>query len=678
MKKDEAEKRIKSLRKEIETHRQAYHVHDKPTISDEAYDSLMNELIKLESEFPEFHDKLSPTQRVGGEILEEFEKFVHKVPQWSFDNVFSFEELEKWEERNVNYLKKEKGFLEKPTYFAELKIDGVKIVLYYERGRLKNAVTRGDGVVGEDVTENIKTIRTVPFVLPEKIDIVVIGELWIGKKEFEKINKERKNNGLELYKNPRNLAAGTIRQLDPKIVASRKLNYFAYDIETYSPTSLEGGLRGVFTQKEEIETLKTFGFKVNKESKFCKNLQEIQEIYDEWNNGKRTSEEYGIDGLVVKVNKRKIFDLLGYTAKSPRGGIAYKFSAEEAVTKLVGVTYQVGRTGAVTPVAELEPVELAGTTVKRATLHNFDEIERLGVKIGDSVMVRKAGDIIPQVFGVFENLRNGKEKKILEIKNCPVCDTNLIKDTAGDGVKLLCTNLICESRVINKIIYFASRKVADIEGLGESTATALFNAGFVHNVSDIYNLSKENILTLEGFKEKSAQNLLDGIEKSKTLPLEVFIMGLSIKNVGGETSIDLAKHFKTLNNFLGANESELKKIYGIGEKIIEEIIRFLNDSENKKEIQRLLKQIKVKDFENKEKSAKLEGLRFVITGTFQDYSREDIEQIVKENGGSVQNAVNNKTSYLVLGSDPGSKLAKAEQLGIKIISLNDFLDLVRG
>ncbi len=668
MKKTEIQKRIKGLREEIEKHRVAYHVRDKPTISDEAYDSLLKELLKLEEENPEFFDALSPTQRVGGEILEEFTKFTHKVAQWSFDNVFSFEELSKWEERNLNYLRKEKSFIEKPTYFSELKIDGVKIVLYYEAGRLKNAVTRGDGVVGEDVTENIKTIKTIPFILPKEIDIVVIGELWISKNEFEKINKEREKNNLELYKNPRNLAAGTIRQLDPKIVAERKLNYFAYDTENSFFS----------TQQEEIKTLKTFGFKVNEESKFCKNLEEVQKMYNKWNDGKRNSEEYGIDGLVIKINERKIFDDLGFTAKSPRGGIAYKFSAEEAVTKLLDVTYQVGRTGVVTPVAELEPVEVAGTTVKRATLHNFDEIERLGVKISDTVMIRKAGDIIPQVFGVFKNLRTGKEKKIIKIKNCPICNTNLVKENKNisEGVKLICPNPDCEAKIINKIIYFASRKVANIEGLGESTVTALFNSGFIKNISDIYKLTKENILNLEGFKEKSTQNLLDGIEKSKILPLEIFITGLSIKNVGEETSIDLAKYFKTFKNLLNADKSEFAKIFGIGEKIKEDIVNYFSNKKNILEIENLLKYIKVKDFENNKKSAKLENLRFVITGTFEEYSRENIEKIIKENGGSVQNSVNNKTSYLILGSDPGSKLAKAEQLGIKIISIEEFLKLI--
>jgi DNA ligase (NAD+) len=671
MKRSDAKQRIEKLVNEIETHRIAYHVHDKPTISDEAYDSLITELVKLETKFPEFLDSHSPTQRVGGEILDEFQKFNHKIPQWSYDNVFSFDELSKWEERNLNYLKKERNILDLPTYFAELKIDGVKIVLYYENGKLQNAVTRGDGEVGEDVTENIKTIKTIPYNISEKKSIAIIGELWIGKKEFDKINSEREKNNQELYKNPRNLAAGTIRQLDPKVVAERKLNYFAYDIESTDNSDFVA-----HTQKEEIDLLKIFGFNVNRESHFCKNLDDIQTIYKKWNDEKRYTEEYGIDGLVIKVNERNIADNLGFTAKAPRGGIAYKFSAEETVTKLVSVTYQVGRTGVVTPVAELEPVQLAGTTVKRATLHNLDEIERLGVKIGDSVMVRKAGDIIPQVFGVFVNLRTGQEKKIVEIKKCPVCNSVLHKDEGGEGVKLICKNPSCEAQIINRIIYFSSRKCANIEGLGESTATLLFNAGKVRSISDIFELKKNDILELDGFKEKSTDNLLAGIKTAQNLPLEVFIMGLSIKNVGEETSHDLAKHFQTLENFINCKEDDLRKIFGIGEKIIEEIILFLTSQVNKKEIQKLLKYIQVNDFESKEKSSKLENVRFVITGTFDKYSREDIEQLIKENGGSVQSTVNAKTSHLILGSDPGSKLEKAQKLGIGILSINEFLKLL--
>jgi DNA ligase (NAD+) len=414
-----------------------------------------------------------------------------------------------------------------------------------------------------------------------------------------------------------------------------------------------------------------FGFTVNKESKYCKTIQEVQKVYEKWNGNKRESEEYHIDGLVVKVNERGIYDSLGYTAKSPRGGIAYKFEAEESTTKLLSVTYQVGRTGVVTPVAELEPVELSGSTVRRATLHNFDEIERLGVKIGDTVYVRKAGDIIPQVFGVVESLRTGKEKKIVEIRKCPICNTELVKDT-GDGIKLICPNESCESKVINKLIYFASRKCANIEGLGESTVQALYDAGLVHKVSDIYKLSKKDILTLEGFKEKSAQNLLNGINTAKTLPLETFIMGLSVKNVGEETSVDLAKHFKSLNNFLNTTKDELNKIYGLGDKIVFELLTYLENKDNQKEIKELLKHIEVKDYVSRNVSSTLEGLRFVVTGSFEEMSRDEIEASIKNNGGAVQSAVNAKTNYLIVGTDAGSKLEKANKLGVKTISLSEF------
>lgn len=669
MTKSDAKKRIELLRAEIEKHRTAYHVFDKPTISDEAYDSLMKELSELEKEYPEFDDSFSPTKRVGGEVLDSFKKIKHEFSQWSYDNVFDLDELKKWEERNQNYLNKNFSEYNDTTfnYFTELKIDGLKVILKYENGTLVQGATRGDGETGEDVTENIKTIKTIPFKLKTRISFFVIGEVWMSKTEFKNINEERDQLGLDLYANPRNVAAGTLRQLDTSITASRNLKFFAYEIAGVD----------MKTQEEINKSLRENGFLVNDKSRLCKNLEEVQEMYDIWNGEKRENEEYGIDGLVVKINNKKIIEDLGYTAKSPRGGIAYKFKATEAVTKLLSVTYQVGRTGVVTPVAELVPVQLAGSTVKRATLHNFDEIKRLGIKIGDSVFVRKAGDIIPQVFSVLENLRTGSEKKINEIKNCPICHSTLIKDLEENGVKLVCDNPDCVAKKINKIIYFSSRKCANIEGLGESTATALFEAGLVREVSDIYKLEKKQILQLEGFKDKSAENLLDGIEKARVLPLSVFIMGLSIKNIGEETSHDLAKHFKTVERFLSLDISKLKKIFGIGEKIIDDLVTFLKNTENKKEIQKLLKYVKVTDYTELEVTKKLDNLRFVITGTFSDYSRDELEKMVKNNGGSIQSTVNSKTSYLLLGMDPGSKLEKANKLGVKTINLDAFLNLLK-
>ena len=692
--KDEIKIRIQSLRSEVEKHRIAYHVADKPTISDEVYDSLLNELAKLEDENPEFDDVNSPTKRVGGKILENFQKVKHEFAQWSYDNVFAFEELKKWEERNERFIQKkiEGG------YFCELKIDGLKVILKYVNGELVQAATRGDGNEGEDVTENIKTIKTVPLKISTSPGlsllrrgevqsiIYVVGEVWLSKKDFERINKERVELGEEIYANPRNVAAGTIRQLDTGIVAKRNLKCFVYDI-----------LGQEFSSQSEVNgTLKKLGFLVNDKSKLCKKLEEIQKHYEIWNGEKRYAEEYGIDGVVIKMNDLIVAKELGYTAKSPRAGIAYKFHAEEAATKLLDVTFQVGRTGVVTPVAELAPVQLAGSTVKRATLHNFDEIGRLGVKIGDTVMVRKAGDIIPQVFNVLVNLRTGKEKKIIEIKNCPVCNFGLERTATlpegeglgegSTGVKLICKNENCEAKIVNKIIYFASRKVANIDGLGESTVEALFAAGFVKKVSDIYKLKYQDIAQLEGFKEKSINNLLTAIENAKILQLQIFIMGLSINNVGEETSIDLAKNFKSLEpgllrfedyaDSLEQLKNELEKVFGIGEKIKEGIINYFSNKENIKEIKEILKFVKVTDYQDNNVSAKLADMRFVITGTVKEYSREEIEKMIKQNGGGVQNAVNAKTSYLIVGEDAGSKLEKAEKLNISIIKINEFLNML--
>lgn len=670
--------KIEKLRSEIDKHRVAYHVEDKPTISDEIYDSLMKQLVELEEKYPQFDDQFSPSKRVGGEVLKDFQKVRHTVPQWSFDNVFNVEELSKWEERNLNYLKKDKGIETKLDYFCELKIDGVKIVLYYKNGKLDKALTRGDGETGEDVTANIKTLKAIPFNLGGDITFAVIGELWIGKKEFEKINSERVKNGLEEYKNPRNLSAGTIRQLDTALVAQRKLNYFAYDSEFIDQGigNPKWILDSVKNQKSEIEMLTKLGFVVNKESKFCKNVEEVQNMHTFWNTERKDDQDYGIDGIVIKVNSKELYDELGFTAKSPRGGIAYKFTAQEAVSKLLAVTFQVGRTGVVTPVAELTPIELSGSTVKRATLHNYEEIERLGVKIGDMVMVRKAGDIIPQVFGVLKELRTGHEKKVPSIKNCPVCKEVLMQDTESGGVKIFCPNEYCEAKAINKVIYFASRKCANIEGLGESTVNALYEAGFVKKVSDVYKLTLDQVLSLEGFKDKSASNLIEAIKKVKALKLETFIMALSIRNIGEETSLDLAKTFKTLENFLSLSRSDLEKIYGLGEKIIEDLVNYLHNAKNKKEISDLLKYITVLDYQNENKSAKLDDLRFVITGTFPKHSRDELEKMVKTNGGSVQNSVNQKTSFLILGSDPGSKLSKADKLGIRKITVDEFLKML--
>ena len=439
MNKKEIGIRIGELRRLLERHRILYHVHDKPEISDEVYDSLMRELEKLEKENPDFYSSLSPAVRIGGDVIDHFEKVTHTVKQWSFDNVFNFKELLDWEERNLTILKKE-NIKETPTYVAEMKIDGLKVILTYEDGNFVRAATRGNGEIGEDITENIKTVKSIPLVLPEKVSFIVIGEAWMKKKDLERINKEREKDGLALYANTRNLAAGTLRQLDPKIVATRNIQIYAYDVEQ-TIDNRQKTTDYPKTQEEELELLSKFGFLVNKDRKVCKNLKEAQTFYEKWIE-KRHTQDYGIDGLVIKINERKLWDELGYTAKSPRGGIAYKFPAEVVATKLLDITVQVGRTGAITPVAELAPVLLAGSTVSRATLHNEDEIKRLDVRVGDTVSLRKAGDVIPEIFDVFKELRPKNAKTFVMPTNCPSCDSKLSRIQIGKELSaaLYCLN----------------------------------------------------------------------------------------------------------------------------------------------------------------------------------------------------------------------------------------------
>jgi DNA ligase (NAD+) len=669
VKKENIKNKIDKLRAALEMHRLAYHVHDAPTISDSIYDVTMQELSNLEKEYPEYYDALSPTKRVGGEVLDNFQKVKHSIAQWSYDNVFSLEELEAWQKRNLNYLIKETDFINTGSdsdifkYFCELKIDGLKIILEYRAGQLIRAATRGDGDVGEDVTANIKTIKTIPFKIDSKENIFITGEVWIGERDFNEINKLRIKEGEEMYKNPRNLAAGTLRQLDSSIVASRNLQYFAYHID---------GL-DLLTQSGINQKLKDLGFLVNSESKLCKSLEEVQKYYDKWNGDKRYSKDYGIDGVVIKINDLNILQKLGYTAKSPRGGVAYKFNAEEAIATVLSITYQVGRTGVVTPVAELTPVQLAGTTVKRATLHNFDEIQRLDVRVGDSVAVRKAGDIIPQIFDVFVNLRTGNEKKIKQLKSCPECGSSLVRE----DVKLACKNNNCKAKVIGKIIYYASRKCMNIDGLGESTIETLYGEGLVKNISDLYKLEnkKEEILVLEGFKEKSVNNLIQAIEKSKSVKLEIFIASLGIDSLGQESALDMAKTFLAFKNFWNATAEDYIKIYGIGDKVAESIMEYKSDMQNEEEVREILKFVNVQDYVSDEVGGKLENMRFVITGTF-EISRNEIEAMIKKEGGKVQSDVTKATSYLIVGEDGGSKISKAEKLGVKAVDIEEFRKMI--
>lgn len=665
MNKVSVKQRILELRTLLEKHRVLYHVHDAPVISDEVYDSLLSELVALEREYPEFDSPLSPTHRVGGDPIDHFEKVTHTVKQWSFDNVFSFDELVSWEERNTTLLRKA-GVTAKPTYVAELKIDGLKVVLSYENGELIRAATRGNGEVGEDITENIKTVRSIPLVLPEPVSITVVGEAWIKKRDLERINIERAQEELPLYANTRNLAAGTLRQLDPRIVSSRNIQIFAYDIEGGTYT----------TQAEELAALLSFGFLVNKDKKVCKNVEEVQSFYEKWVS-KREGQDYGIDGVVVKVNERTLWDTLGYTAKSPRAGVAYKFPAVEVATKLLSITCQVGRTGAVTPVAELEPILLAGSVVKRATLHNEEEIERLDVRIGDTVALRKAGDVIPEIFDVFTDLRPKGAQKFSMPKQCPECGSTLVKETVGKDVSAAwyCKNPDCPAKHLEALIHFVSKKGMNIEGLGDRIIEEFRELGLIKNQASIFKLRKEDIEGLEGFGEKSAENIITSIETSREVPLSRFLYSLGIRHVGETTAKDVAKHMGTFEAVRSATYEELLAIEGVGEKVAQSLVEYFKDVTNQKPIDELLKEVVV-GAEKKKQGGKLAGLSFVITGTLPTLSRDAAKDLIEEHGGKVTASVSKATNYLLAGDGGGGKRSDAEKFGVKVISENDLISMI--
>ena len=573
MKKSDAQKKIQLLRLELEKHRHLYYTLDSPVISDCSYDSLFSELQKLEEQFPELDNQMSPTHRVGGDILAEFSKVTHEVPQWSFDNAFDYYELTQWQEKMHRLLEKA-DITQKPTYVAELKIDGLKVVLTYKNGVLVRAATRGDGKVGEDVTANIKTVRSIPTFLNEPISMTVIGEAWISKSQLSIINKQREQNGEPVYANTRNLAAGTLRQLDSNVARSRNVQIFVYDIEEYEEAT---------TQVEELEMLKKLGFQVNKESLFCKNLEEVQVFYNKWVRD-RDSKEYGVDGVVIKVNEKELCEALGYTAKAPRFGIAYKFPAEEVTTEVRNISLQVGRTGVITPVAELVPVLIYGSVVSRATLHNEDEVERLGLRIGDTVIVRKAGDVIPEVVEVIISLRPKKTEPFSMPKRCPSCGAILSKKVDGKdtSVAVYCLNANCPAKEYQSFVYFVSKKAFNIEGLGAKSIELFLSLGIIKSIPDIFKLKKADIVDLEGFGEKSADKLIDSIQKSKMVSFSRFIYSLGISNVGEETSKDIARAFQNIEELRTVTADQITKVFGIGDKSGREVVEWFKDKKNQK------------------------------------------------------------------------------------------------
>ncbi len=680
----ELQQRVEKLRSQIDDLRYRYHVLNDPAVTDAMYDPLMDELKKIESEFPELVTPDSPTQRVAGKPLEKFQKVNHAVTQWSFNDAFSEEDITDWQERILKMLEKSLGH--RPSdldYVCELKIDGLHIILTYQNGLLQTAATRGDGLVGENVTQNVRTFETVPLRLKKDINIIVEGEAWLSSATLAKINTERAKTDEPLFANPRNAAAGTLRQLDSSIVAARKLALTAYDISSDNAPA---------TQEEELLELRALGFYTDKNWKVAKTLDDIFAFHKKWQKEK-TTQEFWIDGVVIKVNQKKYQNALGFTGKAPRWAIAYKFPAEQGTTKIVDVYWQIGRTGALTPVALMEPVKLAGTTVTHATLHNWDEIERLGVKVGDSVVVEKAGDIIPKVVRVLDKLRTDQEKTIKMPEKCPLCGGKVGRRGAvsapkggetpplqrGDeSVAIYCLNPSCFAQELGRIIHFVSKKAFDIDHLGEKIVEQLVSEGLIKDAADLFTLQKGDVENLDRFAEKSADNLINAIHAAREVSLSRFINSLGITHVGEETAEDIAEHFQTLSKLINATEEELFAINGVGEKVAKSIVEFFNEKKNREFVEKLLNNgVVIKNYQLQTTSHKLKGQTFVLTGTLSSMSRDEAKAKIKELGGDVSESVSKKTTAVIAGAEAGSKLAKAQKLGVRVMDEDEFSQLIK-
>ena len=667
MNKQEVKQRIEKLKETINHHRYLYHVLDKQEISDSALDSLKKELFDLEQEFPDLITADSPTQRIGGKPLKEFKKVKHLQRMTSFNDAFSKEDMQDWQERFMKLLsEKEKQEI---NFYCELKIDGLAIELIYKNGIFETGATRGDGNVGEDITQNLKTVEAIPLTIESKKDLIVRGEVFITKKEFERINKEQKEKGLPVYANPRNIAAGSVRQLDPKITAGRKLDSFAYELLTDF---------GQVTHEDKHKILKDLGFKTNKHNKYCKNLEEVFEFHKKWIK-EREKLDYEIDGVVVLINNNEIFEKLGIVGKAPRGGIAFKFPQAQSTTKVLDITVQVGRTGAMTPVAILEPVQVTGITISRATLHNEDEIKRLGLKIGDTVIVGRAGDVIPDIIKVLPELRTGHEKIFKMPEVCPACGTKLIK-VEGE-VLLRCPNKNCFAQKRRNFYHFVSRTAFNMDGLGPKIIDRLLDEGLVKTPADLFELKEGDVKNLERFAEKSAENLIKSIQEKKEITLAKFIYALGIRNIGEETAIDLAKHFGSIEKIKNAKLEDFDSISNIGPVVSKSVFEWLSDKENVRFIEGLEKKIKIdpviRPGASATASAKLSGKTFVITGSLESMERNTAKEKIRELGGNVSESVSSKTSYVVVGLAPGSKAEKAKTLGVKILYEKELLDLLK-
>ena len=660
------QQKILSLREELNQHNYNYYILDQPTISDYEFDQKLKELIDLEKSYPEFFDENSPTQRVGGSISKNFPTVQHEYRMYSLDNSYSIEDMQDWEKRI------EKLVDQKVEFVCELKYDGASISILYENGEIKEAVTRGDGFQGDEITANIRTIRSIPLKLkgnyPQKFHIR--GEILMPFKEFERINAERKKEGLELYANPRNTASGSLKLQDSSVTAARKLDCYLYTIA--------GNDLPFDSQWEMLKAAHSYGFKIPDTARLCTNLNEVLEFINYWDK-ERINLGFPIDGIVVKVNSFSQQEELGYTAKSPRWAMAYKFKAEQAETELLSISYQIGRTGAVTPVANLKPVNLAGTIVKRASLHNADIIEKLDVRIGDMVYVEKGGEIIPKIIEVNLDVRQPDAQKIEFITHCPECNTELIRNE-GEAQHFCPNEDGCKPQIIGRMEHFVSRKAMDMISIGSETIELLYENNLVKDASDFYHLKKVDILPLDRMAEKSAQNIIEAIELSKQISFEKVLYAIGIRHVGETVAKKLAKHFKNIENIQNASSEELSSLDDIGEKISLSIIEYFSESKHRDYIQRLKSAgVKMEMGEEEQPvSNVLEGKTFLFTGALTQFTRTEAQKMVEDHGGKNISAVSKNLNYLIAGEKAGSKLKKAQELGtVKILSESEFLEMIK-
>ena len=666
MNKKEAKERIDYLRKTVEYHAKRYYDDDKPEISDFEYDMLMVELRNLEKDFPEFSSADSLTQKVGGHVKEGFEKVEHEVPLQSLQDVFSLEDVEDFDKR-MQEKAKENGIKE-VNYVVETKIDGLSAALEYKAGKFVRGATRGNGLVGEDVTNNLKTVKTIPMQLNENIDITVRGEVFISKEDFEKMNQEREENEEELFANARNAAAGSLRQLDSKITAKRPLDIYIFNVQKIDGMNFNSHF-------EELEFLAKQGFNVNPVRNPCKNIEEVKQAIEKIGEMRETL-TFGIDGAVVKIDNLKFREILGTTAKTPRWAVAYKYPPEQKETILKDIICQVGRTGVITPMAILEPVKVAGSIISKTTLHNEDFVKEKGLKIGDTVVIQKAGDVIPEIVKVVETKRTGKEIEFQMPRVCPVCGAEAVREEGEAAVR--CTGIECPAKLYRNLVHFVSREAMNIDGLGENIINELLEKGLIKGIEDIYTLSFEDIASLKKNGTKFAQNLVDSINTSKQNDLYRLITALGIRHVGSKASKILARKYRTMENLANASFEELSEIKDIGGVMANSIIEFFAQEQTKNLIEKLkISGVNMDCLEEQSDDNRFEGKTFVLTGALDTMTRKEAEDIIEKFGGKTSGSVSKKTDYVLAGEEAGSKLTKAQSLGITIISEAEFKDMIK-